>query len=100
VGQRRLRRLTKRARGLLDKPLREAQAAGIVRPDLRMDDLHILFTMVEGAVQEADTAGRRRIGLRALDLLFRGVAQPGQWTARTVRVDQVSRPENGRGWRP
>jgi AcrR family transcriptional regulator len=92
AGQRRVRRLTKRGRELLDKPLREAQAAGIVRPDLRMDDLHILFTMVEGAVQETNTAGRRRIGLRALDLLFRGVAEPGQWTAPPRRVDQVGRP--------
>jgi AcrR family transcriptional regulator len=84
AGQRRVRRLTRRARGLLDKPLREGQLAGVVRPDLRMDDLHILFTMVEGAVQEADPASRRRIGLRALDLLFRGVAEPGQWTAYTT----------------
>jgi AcrR family transcriptional regulator len=49
AGLRRVRRLTRRAHGLLDKPLREAQAAGIVRSDLRIDDLHILFTMVEGA---------------------------------------------------
>ena len=88
--ERRVRPLTERAQQLLDTPLREAQAAGMVRSDLELDDLHLLFAMVEGAVQDADADNRQDIGMRALDLLFRGVAEPGRWTTRTGRVDQCA----------
>jgi AcrR family transcriptional regulator len=78
-GRRYLRRLTGKALKLLEGPLREARAAGIVRGDLRLDDVQIMFGMIEGAIQEADLARRPRIALRALELLLLGVAEPGTW---------------------
>jgi AcrR family transcriptional regulator len=76
-----LRRLTTRAMELLAEPLRTAQAAGIVRGDLQLEDVHIFFAMMEGAGQEADRAGRPQVALRAFELLARGVAEPGKWPA-------------------
>jgi AcrR family transcriptional regulator len=79
-GERYLRRLTDRALELLAGPLREAQAAGIVRGDLQLNDVQVLFAMMEGAIQEADLAGRPQIALRALELILLGVAEAGKWS--------------------
>jgi AcrR family transcriptional regulator len=73
-GERYLRRLSVRSMELLARPLREAKAAGIVRRDLRLSDVQVLFAMLEGAVQEAERARRPKIALRALEMLLRGVA--------------------------
>jgi AcrR family transcriptional regulator len=75
-GERYLRHLTSRVLELLDEPLRTAKAAGTVRGDFQLDDVPIVFAMLEGAVQEADTSGRPQVALRAFELLARGVAEP------------------------
>lgn len=80
-GERHLRHLTERASELLAQPLREARAAGTLRADLRLEDVQLMFAMIEGAVLESDAAGRADIALRALDLILRGVAAGGQGPA-------------------
>jgi AcrR family transcriptional regulator len=73
-GERYLRHLTSRVLELLAEPLRTARAAGTVRADLQLDDVPIVFTMLEGAIQEADASGRPQVALRAFELLARGIA--------------------------
>jgi AcrR family transcriptional regulator len=78
-GERYLRRLTERALELLAEPLRTAKAAGIVRRDFEIYDVHILFAMMEGALREADATGRPQLALRAFELLAGGVSALGAW---------------------
>jgi AcrR family transcriptional regulator len=65
--QRRLTRLIKR-------PLRDAKAAGLIRRDLSMNDVMLLFAMVEGALsREPDAAGRAAAASRAFALALDGL---------------------------
>jgi AcrR family transcriptional regulator len=73
-GERQLRHLTERTSQLLAGPLHQAQVAGVVRSDLSLVDVQLLFAMIEGVVMEADAEGRPGLAVRALDLAVRGVA--------------------------
>ena len=73
-GERYFRGLRQRSLELLAEPLEAAKTAGTVHADVQLDDVQIIFAMLDGAVREADTAGRPQLALRALDLLFRGVS--------------------------
>jgi AcrR family transcriptional regulator len=67
------RRFEQRLVAVLAPPLRRAQEAGLVRGDLVLGDLTLLFSMVEGVLEAAGTdaaAARRSIDL-ALDGVFR-----------------------------
>ena len=85
------RQLSGRGLELLAGPLRDAKAAGIVRGDLLLGDVQVVFAMMEGALQEADESGRPQIALRALELIVFGLAEAngsqrlprsGSWTAK------------------
>jgi hypothetical protein len=57
-GERYLRDLRKRVLQLLADPLEAAKAAGLVRANVQLDDVPIIFAMLEGPVDEAATSGR------------------------------------------
>lgn len=67
------RRFEQRVVAVLAAPLRRAQADGLVRGDLVLGDLTLLFSMVEGVLEAAatDTAAARRSIDLALDGVFR-----------------------------
>jgi AcrR family transcriptional regulator len=70
----------------LEQPLRRAQAAGLVRPDLEPGDLKLLFAMLEAAVRTVDVAdpARREAALsRMVETLVDGVC-PGPDSATEV----------------
>jgi hypothetical protein len=77
-GERYLRDLRKRVLQLLADPLEAAKAAGLVRANVQLDDVPIIFAMLEGPVEEAATSGRPEVALRALELVFQGIAQRGR----------------------
>ena len=60
---------------LLADPLEAARAAGVVRANVQLDDVPIIFAMLEGPVDEAATSGRPEVALRALELVFQGIGQ-------------------------
>ena len=91
-GERYFQYLTNRVLELLDEPLRTARAAGTVRGDFQLDDVQIVFAMLEGAVEEADASGRPQFALRAFELLARGVAEPGKWPAASSGASGVASP--------
>lgn len=79
-----VRRLEARARGRLERrviavlaePLRWAQDQGHVRVDLVPSDLVLLFSMVEGVVEDADDVAAAQIAAgRSIDLALDGVFQ-------------------------
>ncbi|MBS1878480.1 MAG: helix-turn-helix transcriptional regulator [Actinobacteria bacterium] len=73
----RVRRLTDRARALFREPLATAQAAGLVRPQLDLDDVMAVLAMLAGALAAAgDERQRGEAAARALDVLFDGL-RPG-----------------------
>jgi AcrR family transcriptional regulator len=74
-GERYYRGLRQRALELLAAPLERAKTAGVVRADVQLDDVGIIFAMMAGAVQEADTTRRPQVARRALELLFAGVVE-------------------------
>ena len=74
-GERYLRDLRKRVLGLLTDPLEAARAAGLVRANVQLDDVPIIFAMLEGPVDEAATSGRPEVALRAVELVFQGIGQ-------------------------
>jgi AcrR family transcriptional regulator len=66
------RRFSQRVIAVLASPLRQAQESGLVRGDLVLGDLVLLFSMVEGVLgAAADTAAARRSIDLALDGVFR-----------------------------
>lgn len=77
-GERYLRELRQRVLELLTEPLEAARAAGIVRATVQLDDVPILFAMLEGPVEEAATSGRPAVALRALEFVFQGIVQGGR----------------------
>ena len=76
-GERYLRDLRKRVLGLLTDPLEAAKAAGLIRANVQLDDVPIIFAMLEGPVDDAATSGRPGVALRALELVFQGIGQGG-----------------------
>ena len=77
-GERYLRELRQRVLQLLTDPLVVAKAAGLVRANVQLDDVPIIFAMLEGPVNEAATGGRPEVALRALELVFQGIGQRGR----------------------
>jgi AcrR family transcriptional regulator len=67
------RRFEQQVVSVLASPLRRAQQDGLVRGDLVLTDLTLLFSMVEGVLEAAatDTAAARRSIDLALDGVFR-----------------------------
>ncbi len=74
-GEHFFRLLRQRALEQLSRPLEAARAAGVVRQDLELDDVPILFAMLQGAIEEADADGRPQLARRATELLFQGLVQ-------------------------
>ncbi|HMD23831.1 MAG TPA: helix-turn-helix domain-containing protein [Streptosporangiaceae bacterium] len=74
-GQPQVERLLKRLGAMFAGPLREAKASGTVRADFGADDVILVITMVQGALDEADAgpAPRAAAAGRALDLLLHGI---------------------------
>jgi AcrR family transcriptional regulator len=83
-GERYLRGLRERVLQLLAEPLDSAKTAGLVRADLQLVDVPIIFAMLEGPIEEAANAGRPEVAFRALELVFQGIAQ-GARRARSGR---------------
>ncbi len=75
-GERFFRALRQRALEQLAGPLEAARAAGVVRQDVVLDDVPLLFAMLQGGIEEADAAGRPQLARRATELLFQGLVQP------------------------
>jgi AcrR family transcriptional regulator len=68
---RRRRRLSQ----LLQEPLASAKAAGRLRPDLMIDDVFLMVSMLKGAIDRADgPAARSAAAGRALTLVLDGLA--------------------------
>jgi AcrR family transcriptional regulator len=66
--------LQQRLTRLIKRPLRDAKAAGLIRRDLSMNDVMLLFAMVEGALsREPDAAGRAAAASRVLALALDGL---------------------------
>jgi AcrR family transcriptional regulator len=69
-----LQRNRRRIRELLAAPLREAKAAGTLRPDLTLDDVFLIFAMGRGAMEGLpDRAARSAVAHRVLALILEGV---------------------------
>ena len=58
---------------LLDRALRDAKRAHLVRRDLTLDDVKLLMAMVAGALEDAAPDGREAAARRALALSLGGV---------------------------
>ncbi|WP_242154219.1 hypothetical protein [Sphingomonas sp. BAUL-RG-20F-R05-02] len=58
-------------------PVSEAVQEGIVRPDLRPDDMILIVAMIGTAMREKDEAARKTMIARLTELLLGGV-QPGR----------------------
>jgi AcrR family transcriptional regulator len=70
-----LERHRQRLAELMQRPLRDAKAAGTIRRDLTIDDVFLMVAMVKGAVGHADgSAARATAASRALTLVLEGVA--------------------------
>lgn len=70
-----LDRRRRRLAELMHEPLRSAKAAGTVRRDLTIDDVFLMVSMLQGAVDRADgPAARAAVAGRALTLLLDGLA--------------------------
>jgi hypothetical protein len=68
----------------LPTPLDAAKTAGLVRADVQLDDLPIIFAILPSSVEEAAASGRPDVALRLLELVFQGIAQRS-WRPRPGR---------------
>jgi AcrR family transcriptional regulator len=69
-----LNRSRERIRELLAEPLRDAKAAGTLRPDLTADDVFLIFAMARGAMEGLpDRPARSAVAQRVLALTLSGV---------------------------
>ena len=69
-----LNRRRERLTELLQEPLASAKAAGRVRPDLTIDDVFLMLSMLKGAVNRADRpAVREAAAGRGLTLMLDGL---------------------------
>jgi AcrR family transcriptional regulator len=72
-----LDRLNQRLADILRGPIRDAKAAGTLRPDLTVDDVALLIDMIHGALDAmADPAARATAATRALALAVNGLTTP------------------------
>jgi AcrR family transcriptional regulator len=72
-----LKRSRQRIRELLELPLRDAKNAGILRPDISLDDVFLIFAMGRGAMEGLpDRDARSAVAHRALALILAGLEQP------------------------
>ena len=59
---------------LLERPLRDAKAAGTVRRDLTVADVFLIFAMARGAMEGLpDRAARSAVAHRVMSLTLSGV---------------------------
>jgi AcrR family transcriptional regulator len=66
--------LQRRLANLIMRPLQDAVAAGTLRPDLTVDDVLLVVSMVEGALNKhTDPAGNAEAASRALALVLEGL---------------------------
>jgi hypothetical protein len=66
--------LTDRVRDLFAPRLAVARVAGVVRPDLTVDDLLMVLSMVDGALAPLHDFGEReRASARAFEIVFDGL---------------------------
>jgi AcrR family transcriptional regulator len=73
-----LDRRRRRLAELLKAPLADAQAAGLVRPDLALDDVFLMVSMLKGAVDLADDPAARAVAARrGLSLVLDGLGPLG-----------------------
>jgi hypothetical protein len=49
--------------------------SGSTSASVQLDDVPIIFAMLEGPVAEAATGGRPEVALRTLELVFQGIGQ-------------------------
>lgn len=69
--------LKERFVGLVAEPLRNARAAGLLRPDFDLDDVFLVIALVAGAIEQRGGAqDGAAAGSRALTLLFEGIGSP------------------------
>lgn len=74
-----LEELVRRTKRLLERPLRAAKEAGMVRGDLSLSDVIAVLAMVSAVViGDASTASRRLRARRALELLRNGLISRAQ----------------------
>jgi AcrR family transcriptional regulator len=86
--QRERRRNADRLVRALERPLRQAQAAGLVRPDLEPGDLKLVLAMMEAAVNTvavAEPARREAALARMVDTLVDGVCPGAEDTTERCR---------------
>jgi AcrR family transcriptional regulator len=71
-------RLTERIRVLFAPRLEAARAAGLVRPDLTVDDLTIVLGMIDGPIASLrDRAEREAVASRAFEIAIDGLRLKG-----------------------
>lgn len=59
---------------LVKRPLRDAKAAGTLRPDVTLDDVLLVFSMIEGVLSKASDHTRKATSAtRALALILDGL---------------------------
>ena len=69
-----LKRNRERIGELLERPLRDAKAAGTVRADLTIADVFLIFAMARGAMEGLpDRAARSAVAHRVLALTLGGI---------------------------
>lgn len=74
VAPEQLEALNDRVLALYADPLTDARRDGLVRPDLTLEEIPLVLTMVEGALAPiTDPVARGETSARALDLVLQGV---------------------------
>ncbi|HVW47272.1 MAG TPA: helix-turn-helix domain-containing protein [Solirubrobacterales bacterium] len=73
VDEGRVRELADRCRELFRPRLEAARAAGVVRPDLTVDDLMIVLSMIGGALAAGERARRAEAARRAFEMVIDGL---------------------------
>jgi AcrR family transcriptional regulator len=74
VGEALVQQLTERVRVLFAPRLEAARAAGLVRPDLNVDDLTIVLGMIDGPIASLrDRAERETVASRAFEIAIDGL---------------------------
>jgi AcrR family transcriptional regulator len=78
-----LKRSRSRIGELLEAPLRDAKAAGTVRPGVSLEDVFMMFAMARGAMEGLpDRAARSAVAHRVVALLLGGIEQPAAYIAQ------------------
>jgi AcrR family transcriptional regulator len=73
-----LERYRHRVAELMERPLRDAKAAGALRSDISLNDVFLVLLMARGAMERAHgAAARAAVATRVLTLALDGLAPPG-----------------------